>query len=265
VHHKAKIQTDKLLKTQKARSSNKATKKVILIGDSHTRNCAFSLQDNLNNDYKFSLQDNLNNDYKVTSFVKLGAKISEIVKTTSEELKSLKDGDIVILWGGSNDTGENYTNETLNLFMEFVTKHKELNIVIVNSPHRYDLVPTSCVNLEVEKFNRKLNKIMKLQTNVTTLILELETSHFTNHGLHLNFKGKNVVSQNLASVVKNRAAKGYSVLIPAAWTVPSPIAANEVNNAKQESNNSEDRSIPFNSSRLRRNCPSRRDPDFLWS
>jgi len=59
--------------------------------------------------------------------------------------------------------------------------------------------------------------------------------------------------------------KGYSVLIPAAWTVPPPIVANEVNNAKQESNNSEERSIPFNSSRLRRNCPLRRDPDFLWS
>ena len=122
------------MKTQKARSPNKATKKVILIGDRHTRNCAFSLQ------------DNHNNDYKVTSFVKLGAKISEIVKTTSEELKSLKDGDIVILWGGSNDIGKNNTNEPLNLLMEFVTKHKELNIVIVNSPHRYDLVPTSCVN-----------------------------------------------------------------------------------------------------------------------
>ena len=81
VHYKVKIQTDKLLKAQKARSFNKATKKVILIGDGHTRNCMFSLQ------------DNLNNDYIVTSFVKPGAKISVIVKTTSEELKSLKDGD----------------------------------------------------------------------------------------------------------------------------------------------------------------------------
>ena len=156
----------------------------------------------------------------------------------------------VNLWGGSNDIGKNNTNEALNLLMEFVTKHKELNIVIVNSPHRYDLVPTSCVNLEVEKFNRKLNKIMKLQTNVTKLKLELDRSHFTNHGLHLNFKGKNVVSQNLALVVKNLATKGYSVLIPAAWKAPPPIVANEVNNANQESNNSEETSIPFNSSRL---------------
>jgi len=118
----------------------------------------------------------------------------------------------------------------------------------------------------VEKYNRKLNKIIKLQTNVTTLMLELDRSHFTNHGLHLNLKGKNVVSQNLASVVKNLAAKSYSVSIPAAWTVPPPIVANAANNAKQESNNSEDRNIPFNSSRIRRNCPSRRrDPDFLWS
>ena len=77
----------------------------------------------------------------------------------------------MILWGGTNDTGKNNTKEALHLLLEFVTRHNDINIVIVNSPHRHDLVPTSCVNLEVEKFNRKLNKIMKLHPDVLTLKL----------------------------------------------------------------------------------------------
>jgi len=253
VHHNNKTRVNNPLITQKAKNSNKGIKKVILIGDSHARNCSFSLQ------------DNLNSDYQVMSVVKPGAKMCELVKTMSEELKSPKDGDLVILWGGTNDIGKNNTKEALNLLLEFVTKQKDLNILIVNSPHRHDLVPTSCVNLEVEKFNRKLNKIMKLHPNVLALKLSLERSHFTNHGLHLNFKGKNLVSQNHASVVHNFAAKANSVPIPASWTVPPLTDENDVNNIKHEAKNYDEQCIPSNASRLKRNCPSKRDPDFLWS
>jgi hypothetical protein len=52
-------------------SLNKVKYKVliIIIGDSHARNCASILQ------------DNLSIDYKVSSFVKPGAQMNEITKT----------------------------------------------------------------------------------------------------------------------------------------------------------------------------------------
>ena len=52
VHHNNKTRVNNPSITQKAKNSNKCTKKVILIGDSHARNCSFSLQDNLNSDYQ---------------------------------------------------------------------------------------------------------------------------------------------------------------------------------------------------------------------
>ena len=71
-----------------------------MIGDSHARNCATLLQ------------DNLSIDYNVSSFVKPGAQMNEITKTAREELKSLK-SDLVVVWGGANDISRNNTKEAL--------------------------------------------------------------------------------------------------------------------------------------------------------
>jgi len=38
------------------------------------------------------------------------------------------------------------------------------NVKIMEAPHRFDLVPTSCVNKEVVTFNRKLQKRVKILT-----------------------------------------------------------------------------------------------------
>jgi len=88
----------------------------------------------------------------------------------------------------------------MNSVSEFVNTNHELNIVLINSSYRYDLIPESSVN-EVKTFNRQVKKSMKLQSNVKILELTLDRFHFTSHGLHLNTKGKKVVSQNLALIV----------------------------------------------------------------
>ena len=43
---------------------------------------------------------------------------------------------------------------------------------------------------------------MKIQSKVKLLELNLDRNHFTTHRLHLNSKGKKLVSQNLALVVQ---------------------------------------------------------------
>jgi len=93
--------------------------------------------------------------------------------------------------------------------------------VLINSPYRYDLIPESCVNNEVKTFNRQVKKSMKLQSNVKSLELTLARLHFTSHGLHLNTKGKKVVSQNLALTVNqffNKENKP-SISIPIPWNL----------------------------------------------
>jgi hypothetical protein len=59
--------------------------KVLITGDSHTKNCAIELRHNL--DLR----------YEVCGFIKPGATTIEIIKTTEEEVSTLKYNDVVIL------------------------------------------------------------------------------------------------------------------------------------------------------------------------
>ena len=65
---------------------------------------------------------------------------------------------------------------------------------------------------------------MQLQSKVKILELILDRHHFTSHGLHLNFKGKKVVSQNLALIIKQFFNKENKppIAIPIPISIPTP-------------------------------------------
>ena len=119
---------------------------ILLIGDSHVRNCA-----------KY-LQHNLDEDYEVSGFAKPGANMEEIVNTVRKDIQTLKKNDVVILWGGSNDVSKNNTSETIRQLSKFVEEKNEVNLVLMKALPRHDLIPTSCVNSEVLKFNSQMEK-----------------------------------------------------------------------------------------------------------
>jgi hypothetical protein len=93
----------KAKKTQFVKSLNKVKNNVLLIGDSHARNCAHLLQDSLNSDLKSSC------------FVKPSARMNEVINTVREELKTLKSDLLVVVWGGVNDIRKNNMNMCPNL------------------------------------------------------------------------------------------------------------------------------------------------------
>lgn len=82
-------------KTQLVKSIKKGKHKVLIIGDSHAKKCATELQ------------HNLGIDYEICGLIKLGAEMSEIIKTVKEEISTLKCNDVVVLWGGANDVSRN--------------------------------------------------------------------------------------------------------------------------------------------------------------
>jgi 16S rRNA G527 N7-methylase RsmG len=53
-----------------------------------------------------------------------------------EEIKSLKCDDFVVVWRGANDISRNNIKKALKYVTVFVNNNKEVNIVLVNSPHR---------------------------------------------------------------------------------------------------------------------------------
>jgi hypothetical protein len=79
----------------KVKNSSAAKRNVLIIGDSHARGSASRLQ------------LNLGKDYSVSSFVKPGAQMKDILTTVNEVRKSLKSEDLLVVWGGSNNISKN--------------------------------------------------------------------------------------------------------------------------------------------------------------
>jgi hypothetical protein len=150
--------------------------KVLLVGDSHLKDCAHILQ------------DDLGTDFVVTGFVQSGANMKQIVNMTEDLLFSNND-DLVVIWGGANDIGRYNTQKAVEWVTKFVETNRHQNVILINSPHRYDLSGESCINIEVTEFNKKI-KNMEQHPQVKILEVDLDRNHFTAHGLHLNSKAK---------------------------------------------------------------------------
>jgi len=69
---------------------------------------------------------------------------------------------VIVVWGGSTDVGKNETNKGINCIHSFVKTNSHTNFIIMDVLHRYDLEQNTCVNKEVEKYNRRIWKYMKL-------------------------------------------------------------------------------------------------------
>ena len=66
---------------------NNTKQNIVIIGDSHARNCAAELQ------------HNLGTKFAISSYVKPGAGMSVITHTVKEETGKLKSNDVVVVWG----------------------------------------------------------------------------------------------------------------------------------------------------------------------
>jgi len=102
---------------------------------------------------------------------------------------------------------------------------------------------------------------MEHQSKVKILELNLDRNCFTTHGLHLNTKEKKLVSQDLA-----RLAQQFFNEKQILSTISTPRKDPSVTSSDSESQgvkiNDETNKLAF-PCHHRRNCPARRNPDFL--
>jgi hypothetical protein len=183
---------DKVARENRAR---KFERKIVIIGDSHARNCATELY------------HRLGKKCDVIGYFKPGAQMKDIVQSGKEEIKKLNRKDVVVVWGGSNDIGKQNTQEALRQLCEFVEKSKDVNVIVMTAPHRHDLMTSSCVNGEVGRFNRLLGESMRPYKKVKILDTDLNRDCFTRHGLHMNYSGKELLTLKLAGMIDSLAGK----------------------------------------------------------
>jgi uncharacterized membrane protein len=88
------------------------------------------------------------------------------------DIENLNKKDEIVFWGGTCGVGKNNIQKVLRQLVDFVKKNKHTNIVVMNVQHRHDLAYWSCVNKEVENFNRKLLKFIKPLRHVKAIKVE---------------------------------------------------------------------------------------------
>jgi len=83
--------------------------------------------------------------------------------------------------------------------LKFFKNSEHTNLITIDATHRFDLEASSCVNKEINFFNRKLNKIIKPYELTSQFHLHMKREHFTKHGMHMNGSCEDRISGFLTS------------------------------------------------------------------
>jgi hypothetical protein len=121
--------------------------KILIIGDSHARSCAVSL-----------LREH-SESFELTGNVMPGAGLHNVMQAAKNEIGRLNRKDCIIIWSGSKDINRNETSIGLKYIKNLLVQNQHTNIIIIPALHRHDLVMSSCINNEIQIFNRKLSKM----------------------------------------------------------------------------------------------------------
>jgi lysophospholipase L1-like esterase len=87
----------------------------------------------------------------------------------------------------------------LHNIMNYVKSNSHTNIILMNVPYWYDIPNSISVNKIISVLNRKLEKLVKVFPHTSFLKTDTDRNLFTNHGLHLNKLGKQLVHHLIAS------------------------------------------------------------------
>jgi len=129
--------------------------------------------------------------------------LSTITASAELDIQQLSKQDVVILWGGSRDVGKNEAKQGINRIKNFVEMNKHTNIILMEVPHRHDLIQYSCMNKEVEKCNSKMKKHTKVHDNTEVIKVNLDRIAFTKHGQYMNTMGKELMAKRITEAIKH--------------------------------------------------------------
>ena len=69
----------------------------LIIGDSHTDECASNVK------------ENVNKNFNVSGYVKLGSNILTLTTSVKSAIRNLTKTYVTVFWGGNNDNGKDYS------------------------------------------------------------------------------------------------------------------------------------------------------------
>jgi len=187
--------------------SIKHSAKVAIVSNSHLKGCTMEIN------------NHLGDTFRITGWTKPGALAEELLDKPIMDLVDLNKQDVVVISAGENDLYMNNCSVALLKITKFIQNNCNTNMIIYGVPHRYDLAEYSCVNRAIGAFNCKLKKVATLFKHVTLLQCNCGREYFTNHGMHLNGRGKRRGSKQLAPVISKLTAVEAITPISLGWIV----------------------------------------------
>jgi len=163
--------------------------KMVILSDSHLKGCLKIIK-NL-----------LGDSVSIMGWTKPGALAKELLDGPNIDLVKLDKKDVIVISAGANDIYRNNASVALRKTVQFMQRNYNTNIIVYGVPQRYDLLPTSCVNVAIHAFNTRLKKLASSFRHVSILDSPSDINSFTSFGMHLNGKGKRGISKQLSAIV----------------------------------------------------------------
>lgn len=178
-------------KTFNKKCKNKATsisgaskRQLLILADSHGKNLSHSVEQR--------------STLSVFSCVRPGAKFRNVIEDIDTFTKNMQKEDTVLVIAGSNNIETMSSTQFLNELQSLFERSKDTNLILATLPLRYD---QPNLDLKISSINKKLED-MAAKNNCFTLPLHHLPRHlFTNHGQHLNKRGKARVSEMVVTII----------------------------------------------------------------
>ena len=140
----------------------------------------------------------LNGDGHIKGFVK---SVQSVLNSDSmiETVKQLSFNNILVVSSGTNDYELNNFNSTFRNIKNYLFSITNTNIVLFSVLFRYDLHNSGSVNRRILTINKKLNKLTKTSPFVSFIYCNNNRNLFTQHGLHRNKLGDNLLVTLIAN------------------------------------------------------------------
>ena len=136
------------------------------------------------------------NEVRVTHFY-FGFWKSNILKDSANEIvKQLSQENPLVISSGTNDLDN--SSKTFQNLRNYLVNLNHTNVLLLSIPFRFDLTNYDTMNSKITVLNKKLQKLTRTLPYTRFLDSDNNWKLFTNHGLHRNKLGKQLVTAQIA-------------------------------------------------------------------
>ena len=193
---KAKYQE---IKTSKIKKLQNQKRKIVLLGSSHGRNIGPMLQ------------EKLGTEYIVTSIFKPNAPLANVIEDLGNLGKDLTKQDHIVIVGGPGNSLDRKYNYSIEEDLNYIAKRTcHINVGLVNLFRRHD---KPWMNKKVSSVNIRLDRALLRPSLSHIGVIDTSTivrDEYTNHGLHLNWRGKRKLTLLIAGKLRDDYVSGIS-------------------------------------------------------